>query len=298
MPIPRVAIYCRLSKDRSGLSENTAIQLRECVEYAAEQGWQIVAEFEENDISASKYSKKPRPLYEALVRMVEANEVDIILSTEGERLHRQPKELELLLDLAEPTSLSRITHTSGEDYDLSTANGIYNVRQNVNAGERESRKISERQKRKKRAQAREGRPGGGRRPFGYEADMVTVKEDEAAVLRDMADKLIHGWGCKEIAWDLNQRGIRTTTRRQWYAITVRNMLQKKRYAGIREHRDAEYQAVWPAILEPAGGAGLAPPYCFHLSRRRGGPSCSPQFNDVEQSPSVFVCDDFAVSHHR
>src|SRR3954468_24797911 len=199
MPIPRVAIYCRLSKDRSGLSENTAIQLRECVEYAAEQGWQIVAQFEENDISASKFSKKPRPLYEALVRMVEENKVDIILSTEGERLLRQPKELDRLLDLAEPTTLSRIVHTNGEDYDLSTANGIYNARQDVARAERESRKISERQKRKKRAQAREGKPGGGRRPFGYAADMVTVNEAEAAVLRDMADKVIRGWGFKEVA---------------------------------------------------------------------------------------------------
>src|SRR3954451_13893386 len=161
MQSPKVAIYCRLSKDRAGLSENTGIQLRECLEYAADEGWDVVAQFEENDISASKFSRKPRPLYEALVQMVATNQVDIILSTEGERLLRQPKELDRLLDLAEHSSLSRIVHTNGEDYDLSTANGIYNARQDVARAERESRKISERQKRKKRAQAREGKPGGG-----------------------------------------------------------------------------------------------------------------------------------------
>ena len=68
-----IAIYARLSKNRNGLSTNTAIQVAECLEevrcYAADRHLapEIVVIFEENDISASKYSKKPRPDYEQLV---------------------------------------------------------------------------------------------------------------------------------------------------------------------------------------------------------------------------------------
>jgi hypothetical protein len=34
-------------------------------------------------------------------------------------------------------------------------------------------------------------------------------------------------------------------------ITVRNLLQKKRYAGVREYQGAEYPAVWPAVFDTA-----------------------------------------------
>jgi hypothetical protein len=62
--IARIAIYARLSRDPSGLSVNTSIQVEECLEearrYANDRALQVVVVviFEENDISASKYSKK------------------------------------------------------------------------------------------------------------------------------------------------------------------------------------------------------------------------------------------------
>src|SRR5436190_22342540 len=59
-----------------------------------------------------------------------------------ERLGRQPKEAELLIDLAETTDLQEIRFTTDEGYDLRTANGIYRARGDANRGERESRKIS------------------------------------------------------------------------------------------------------------------------------------------------------------
>jgi hypothetical protein len=58
-PPMQAAIYTRLSKDRGGLSENTAIQEREAREYAQQQGWSIVGAFTDNDTSASRYSHGP-----------------------------------------------------------------------------------------------------------------------------------------------------------------------------------------------------------------------------------------------
>jgi hypothetical protein len=59
----RVAIYARLSKDTSGVSENVEIQIQETKAYARSMGYRIAGIFSDNDISASKYSKKPRPGY-------------------------------------------------------------------------------------------------------------------------------------------------------------------------------------------------------------------------------------------
>jgi site-specific DNA recombinase len=70
----RWRIYCRLSRDRSGLSENVEIQLEECQAWAAERGDEVVGVFTDNDISASKYAEgKERPGYDALLKEVRAD---------------------------------------------------------------------------------------------------------------------------------------------------------------------------------------------------------------------------------
>src|SRR5690606_29139271 len=96
--------------------------------------------------------------------------------------------------------------------------------------------------------AAQGLPRGGRRPFGYEADMVTIRESEAAVVRLMAELVIKGYGFNEVAKKLNAEGHVTTTGRPFIGVTVCNLLRKPRYAGIRSHNGTEYPAVWPAIL--------------------------------------------------
>lgn len=35
----------------------------------------------------------------------------------------------------------------------------------------------------------------------------------------------------------------------WYPITIRNSLRRVRYAGIREHRGAQFPAAWPAVFD-------------------------------------------------
>ena len=69
--IARIAIYARLSRDPRGLNVNTSIQVAECLEetrrYVEDRVLQarIVAIFEENDISASAYSKKSASISKA-----------------------------------------------------------------------------------------------------------------------------------------------------------------------------------------------------------------------------------------
>ena len=79
--IVRIAIYARLSRDPNGLSPNTSIQVVECLEeakrYAQERGLrvEVVVIFEENDIGASKYSKKERPDFRGLIELERQNSV-------------------------------------------------------------------------------------------------------------------------------------------------------------------------------------------------------------------------------
>jgi site-specific DNA recombinase len=253
----RIIIYARLSKNRNGLSTNTKIQVAECLEearyYAKTRGLELVLAadpFEEDDVSASRYSKKPRPKYDMVLNLIRANKVDMIWSTEQERLHRRPREMDELIDLAETTALKEIYFTSdGEGFNLETPNGIFRARSAVNAAERESRKISERTKRKEADRAKNGLPHGGHRTFGYTADGRSLVEVETAVLDDMAGKTVIGWSYLEISEWLNREGHKTAQGKEWFPITVRNTLRRKRYAGIREHLGVEYPATWPAVFD-------------------------------------------------
>jgi DNA invertase Pin-like site-specific DNA recombinase len=53
----------------------------------------VVVIFEENDISASKYSKKERPDFRSLIELIRQNEIDVIFATEVERLVKASRQL-------------------------------------------------------------------------------------------------------------------------------------------------------------------------------------------------------------
>lgn len=161
----RVAIYARLSRDNSGISENVDIQILECREHAQEHGWTVVGVFSDSDISASKYSTKLRPGYHTMITALKNDGFEAVLVTEMTRLYRRLDELQELMRLAERSSLIYIIAIDETSYDLSTGQGIHNAVSAVNNAMMESRKISDRVRRKFRARAKSGLPHGGSRPL-------------------------------------------------------------------------------------------------------------------------------------
>jgi site-specific DNA recombinase len=145
--------------------------------------WNVLVE---NDVGASSYSRKPRPLYAQLLERAQRREFDVILAYSNSRLTRRPLELEDLIRLHESTGVRLATVVSGDD-DLSTADGrmVARIKASVDAGEAE--RVSERTRRGKLQRARQGRPmTGGGRPFGYANDRLTVIEAEAEAERGQA----------------------------------------------------------------------------------------------------------------
>src|SRR3712207_9143163 len=66
----------------------------------------------DDDLSASRYSTKPRPGYAALLADITADRVEVIVVTEMTRLYRRLEELLELIRLAETTALRSEEHTS------------------------------------------------------------------------------------------------------------------------------------------------------------------------------------------
>lgn len=244
----KIAIYARLSKDTSGISENVDIQIRECRAYARSMGCKIAGIFSDNDVGASKYSRKPRPGYRTLLAAVRANDVDAILITEMARLYRRLDELLELIRLAARTSLRHIIAIDAQGYDLSTGHGIRSAVSAVHSAMLESRRTSERQRRRIRARAQDGAGHGGKRPYGYEKGWVALREDEARVVAWMAGRVLAGETINGVVRELNARSIPTATGKQWNHTLVRQILVKPRIAGIRSHNGVAHRGNFPGII--------------------------------------------------
>jgi DNA invertase Pin-like site-specific DNA recombinase len=237
-PVWPVAIYARLSKNKpqrcwdcdgrgehpdqtvcgtchgkeqtAGLSTNTAIQVAECraeLEELADDRrveLDIVAIFEEDDTGASKFSTKPRPLFDSLIDLARENRIQTIISTEPERLYRKPKDADQVITVSETTGLKELYFTAeGGSIDLTSPNGICQARDTAGLGERESNKTSRRQRRKQADKARLGKATGGHRAFGfvegdprlgghYRPHNTEPNAPEVKALKDMAARYIAG----------------------------------------------------------------------------------------------------------
>ena len=244
----RCAIYARLSIEREASSDNVETQIEECSAHIEDQGWLVACIFSDSDISASKYSKKPRPGYVELLEAVRAGEVECIVITEMPRLYRRLEELLELMHLAEGTALKRIETTDGNYYDLSTGMGVHNAVAAVNTAVLESRKTSDRMKRKRRAEAKAGKAHGGIRPYGYEKGGMVVNEVEADGIREAAQLVLAGEPILNVVRMLNVREIPTANGGKWYNRNLEQILTSRRIAGIRTHNGSEYPAAWPAII--------------------------------------------------
>uniref|UniRef100_UPI003F98E095 recombinase family protein n=1 Tax=Mycobacterium sp. TaxID=1785 RepID=UPI003F98E095 len=82
----RAAVYCRISKDKTGLRAGVDRQRADCLALAERLGWQVVRIYCDNDLSA--FSGKHRPDYQALRADVKDGTINAIVAWHPDRLHR------------------------------------------------------------------------------------------------------------------------------------------------------------------------------------------------------------------
>ena len=239
----RTALYLRVSLDKSGDGLGIERQREDCRKLAEQRGWTVVYEIEENNTSASF---GPRPGFEQLLQLMERRQVAAVIVWHVDRLLRKMTDLERVIELVERTGIRLVT-VSG-DISLDTDMGRMVGRIMASVARAEVERKSARHKRANLQKAQAGKPHGSKRAYGYEADLITLNEP-AAILREMARRVIAGHSYKEVAFWANAHGYRTTTGKIFYPLTVRNLLHKKRYASVREHNGAEYPAVWEPVFD-------------------------------------------------
>jgi site-specific DNA recombinase len=149
------------------------------------------------------------------------------------------------IDLIEATKAKVQTVQAGE-WDLSTPTGRAIARTMGAWSRHESEHKGERVRRKMAERASNGLPhGGAQRPFGYEADRVTINRTEAKVVREIARRVLAGEALTAITRDLNERGVPTVSGKRWSNGTVRGIALNPRYAGLRATHGGRAQGPTP-----------------------------------------------------
>lgn len=79
---------------------------------------------------------------------------------------------------------------------------------------------------------------------------MTVREDEAAVIRLAAQWVLDGLSLGEVARRLTATGVKPVDGGRWLTAVVRRTLLGPRVAGLRQHQGQVIgRAAWPAILD-------------------------------------------------
>ncbi|GAA1714337.1 recombinase family protein [Isoptericola hypogeus] len=208
---PRAALYFRISEDKEGREVGVERQQIDSRALAARRGLTVVAEYTDNDISASTASTKPRPNYDAMIESIRAGEVDVVVAYSSSRITRRPREWEDLIELNEETGFLIATAVGG-DIDLSTAAGRRMARINYGISAGEAEETRERIHRANRHRVEVlGEPTNGVR-YGWRRGLGGAMEldpEAAQVVQEIARRIVAGESLNSIKKDLTARAVPT-----------------------------------------------------------------------------------------
>lgn len=252
----------RISDARLDDTAGVDRQEADCRELAKRRGWTITEVYVENDTSAFKRRRVElpdgttalrvdRPAFRKLLADLAAGVITALVVYDLDRIARDPRDLEDLIDVVEQHKVPTAAVTGS--LDLSTDAGITMARIMVAVANKSSRDTGRRVSRKQLEMAEQGIPsGGGIRTFGYDRTGMRVVETEAEIVREMARRIIEdGDTLTGLARDLTARGVPTVQGAPiWSSRSVHSAVTKARNAGLREHKgEIIGKAVWPAILD-------------------------------------------------
>lgn len=242
----RPALYARVSLDRSG--ERDAVERQEalCLERAHELGWATPTVYVDNSISAR--SGKRRPEFERLLDDIREGRVDGLIAWHLDRLLRRVIDLEAVVAAidARRTPIPVVFLQAGS-IDLSSPGGLMLARilaaVAANEGDIKAARL-----RARRAQDAAAGRAHGPLGYGYDAEQHIVPE-EAAVVREIAARLLDGESLYAIASSLNERGIDTPAAGKWDAKRVDK--------AVRRNSRPALTALILGVREPAAVSAAA-----------------------------------------
>ncbi len=262
--------YLRISEDPHDTQRGVTRQREDAADAIGKQNGDLgtVCWYVENDTSAYKKRKVTvkdptgreyvgyrvvRPLWHQALHDLRTGKINALAVWDLDRLARDPRDLEDAIEAVEHYG-ARITSATASDVDLSAESGRLSARLHVMIANKSSADTARRVRRAHLENAQNGKAVGGRRPFGYNDDKVTIRESEAALLREAAADVLAGAKLTAVAARWNIAGVATVMGTRWTGGQVLQLLRSPRLAGWRIHRPTgtKWSAVPPVALDKQG----------------------------------------------
>lgn len=230
---------------------------------------------------------------------------DGIMTYHGDRLIRQPYDLELLLNIADTRHMP-LASVSGVR-DLSNADDRFILRIEAASACREVDELSRRRKRGYKADVVKRGQGqqGGKRPYGFggptgrfkiRRDRETGEErtvevldynkqikEETKHLAEAAQRMLAGASVNAALRYMNEVS-KTTEGNPWESRVLWSALTSPRIAGLIEHEGVLHKASWPPIISEEQRQALV---AMHEQNRRENPNPGP--GRVHLLPGALKC---------
>ncbi|MCK6086239.1 recombinase family protein [Microbacterium sp. EYE_384] len=236
-------IYARISLDRTGEGAGVDRQESECHQLAARLGLDVSRVYVDNDISATSGAERPQ-----FKRML-ADRPAAIITWAQDRLLRLSADLEKVITLNIPVHMV----TQGT-LDLATPAGRAVARTVAAWSTFETEQKGLRQLAANDQRAAKGQPT-VRPGYGYRRvdGRDVVEANEAAIIQEVASRILAGEPLRAVARDLNSRQVPSPGGAPWQGVTLRQLVTRPSLAGLRTHRGRVVSAfdaeLHPAILE-------------------------------------------------
>lgn len=282
----RAVVYARKStEDKARAGKSVRDQLKDAVAEVDRRGWQLMGEFSDDGISASRHARsKRRPGFDQVLSMIEHREVDAVVMAEQSRATRSLAVLGALLESCADNGV--VIVVGGSEVDPGNPDGFLLSAITGAVDATESERTRKRTLRGLRHAAAEGKPP-GRIPFGYTRrydpdTRAFISQDinppEADLIRRLVREVLAGRSLRSICLDLDAEGIPTPAAIRnpratfnghrvtsgWTQPTVRRLVLSPTIAGHRVHQgevigkgqwepivsEADWQAVVRLLSDP------------------------------------------------
>ncbi len=238
----RAAIYARYSSD---LQSDASIedQVSRCRKHLTDEGWAEAGMFSDHAVSGASAI---RPGYQSMLEAARAGSYDIILAEALDRLSRDLSDIAGLYKQLSFMGVRLVTLAEGEISDLhvglkGTMNALF------------LKDLADKTRRGLEGRVRKGLSGGGN-AYGYDVIKQTdeqgepvrgerrINQQEAKVIRRIADEFIAGRSPDAIAKRLNEEGIPGPRGKHWQGTAIRG--HRTRGTGILNNELYVGKLIW------------------------------------------------------
>lgn len=248
----RAGIYVRVSSDGGGSQAGRDDQERACQQLAETLGWTVITTYVDNDLIHTG----PRTGYARLCDDIAGGVINGVITFHLDRLRREASELETFVNLADEHKTKLATATG--EVDLATRAGRTYARQIGTYARHAHEQRQDSVRARYTADAAAGAAWqSGSRCYGYAPDGITIIDDEAAVIRDVAARLAAGESLRSVTNQLNAAGVKTARGLAWHPSTLKRLITNPRLIGLRMYQGKPTKGEWQPILTPAAQRKVA-----------------------------------------